>query len=375
MKTKGALLWGVGEKWSIEEIEVGDPRAGEVMVELAASGLCHSDLHLVQGDWTHDYPILGGHEGAGVVTKVGDGVTKVKEGDHVVLSFVPSCGKCEECRTGRYNMCENGQYLLTTHSIADGSARVQVRGQDVVQMCLLGTFAPYATVHEDSVVKIDDSIPLELAALVGCGVTTGWGTATKVGDVRPGDTVVVVGVGGIGINAVQGSVAAGAKRVIAIDPVDFKRSAAEKFGATHTFSSMAEALEPVTEMTWGKLADKVIITVGDLHGEMLLPAQLLLKKGGRLVVTALGPDSMIETHLNLFLLTNYQHEVKGALFGGASPQYDIPELLSMYQAGKLNLADLVTTRYRLDQVEQGYQDMKDGKNLRGVIVYTDEDRG
>ncbi|MGW0036786.1 NDMA-dependent alcohol dehydrogenase [Gordonia sp. NPDC003376] len=374
MKTKGAVLWAEDESWSVEEIELGEPKAGEVMVEMAASGLCHSDEHLVRGDWTHDYPVLGGHEGAGIVKQVGAGVTKVKEGDHVVLSFIPSCGECEECRTGRYNMCENGQYLLTTHSIADGTARVQARGKDVVQMCLLGTFAPYVTVHADSVVKIDKSIPLDVAALVGCGVTTGWGSATKVGKVAPGDTVVVVGIGGIGINSVQGAVAAGAKRVVAIDPVAFKRASAEKFGATHTFSSMEEALGPVTEMTWGKLADKVILTVGDMEGDMILAAQLMLKKGGRLVVTGLGPDSLVDIKLNLFLMTNYEHEVKGALFGGASPQYDIPLLLSMYQAGKLNLDDLITTRYRLDQVEQGYQDMRDGRNLRGVIIYTDDDR-
>jgi S-(hydroxymethyl)glutathione dehydrogenase / alcohol dehydrogenase len=374
MKTKGALLWGVGEEWSVEEIELGDPKAGEVMVELAASGLCHSDEHLVRGDWTHDYPILGGHEGAGVVTKVGAGVTDLKEGDHVVLSFIPSCGRCEECRTGHYNKCENGQYLLTTQSIADGTARVTARGKDVVQMCLLGTFAPYVTVHRDSVVKIDDSIPLELAALVGCGVTTGWGSATKIGKVVPGDTVIVVGVGGIGMNAVQGAVAAGAKRVIAIDPVELKRTSAKHFGATHTFASMEEALEPVTEMTAGKLADKVIMCIGDMEGHFVLPAQLLLKKGGRMVMTGLGPDDMVDVQLNLFLMTNYEHEVKGALFGGASPQYDIPLLLSMYQAGKLKLDDLVTKTYTLEEVGQGYQDMRDGKNIRGVVLYSDADR-
>lgn len=374
MKTKGALLWGVGEEWSVEEIELGDPRQGEVTVELAASGLCHSDEHLVRGDWHHDYPILGGHEGAGIVTKVGPGVSRLKEGDHVVLSFIPSCGACYECRTGHYNKCENGQYLLTTHSIADGTARVTARGQDVVQMCLLGTFSPYVTVHQDSVVKVADSIPLELAALVGCGVTTGWGSATKIGKVVPGDDVIVVGCGGIGMNAVQGAAAAGAKTVIAIDPVEFKRSSAKHFGATHTFSSMEEALEPVVEMTAGKLADKVILCIGDMEGHYVLPAQLLLKKGGRMVMTGLGPDDMVDVQLNLFLMTNYEHEVKGALFGGASPQVDVPLMLSMYQAGKLKLDDLVTKTYSLEEVGQGYQDMRDGKNIRGVILYGDADR-
>ena len=375
MKTKGALIWGVNEPWSIEEIEVGEPHTGEVMVELAASGLCHSDHHLVTGDSAvPSFPVLGGHGGAGVVVQVGEGVDDVEVGDHVVLSFTSPCGKCLQCTEGHPNLCESNALLLTGQSISDGTARVTARGKDVIPMCLLGTFSPYVTVARNSVVKIDKSIPLELAALVGCGVTTGWGSAVNIAQVKAGDTVVIVGVGGIGINALQGAVASGAREVIAIDPVEFKREFSVKLGATQTFSSMDEALEPLAEMTHGRMADRVIICVGRMEGHELEPAMKLTKKAGRCVVVGLGSMVNEDVKLNLFTLTNYEQEIKGALFGGANPQFSLGELLKMYQSGKLNLDDLVTTRYRLEDINQGYADMLEGKNIRGLIVYTDEDR-
>ena len=228
MKTKGAILWGVGEEWSVEEIEVGDPVAGEVTVELAASGLCHSDEHLVTGATPVEFPSIGGHEGSGVVTKVGANVTGLKEGDHVVTAFIPACGQCPPCSKGMQNLCDLGANLLAGTSISDGSYRIQAKGKDVIPMCLLGTFSPYMTVHQASVVKIEPDIPLEIAALVGCGVTTGWGSATKVADVRPGETVVVMGVGGVGMNAVQGAAAAGARHVVVVEPVAGKRNVAKQ---------------------------------------------------------------------------------------------------------------------------------------------------
>ncbi|TQM26433.1 NDMA-dependent alcohol dehydrogenase [Nocardia bhagyanarayanae] len=375
MKTKGAILWGVNEPWSVEEIEVGDPREGEVQVELAASGLCHSDHHLFTGDsQAESYPVIGGHEGAGVITKVGPGVKGLAEGDHVVLSFIPACGMCEPCSTGHQNLCDLGADLLTGKSISDGTARVRARGKDVVPMCLLGTFAPYVTVHQYSVVKIDDHIPLEAAALVGCGVTTGWGSVTNVAQVRPGENVVVVGIGGVGINAVQAAVASGAKNIIAIDPVAYHRDQAEKFGATHTFASMTDAIEPVTELTRGKLAENVILTIGKLRGEHIEPALLMTGKAGRCVVVGMGDQEEVDVKLSLALLALYQQTLHGALFGGANPRKEIPSLLSMYEAGKLELNSLITNTYRLEDINQGYQDMLDGKNLRGVIEYTEADR-
>ena len=375
MKTKGAILWGVNEEWSIEEIELGDPREGEVQVQLAASGLCHSDEHLVTGGTpVAFYPVIGGHEGAGVVTKVGPGVTGLQEGDHVVTAFIPACGQCPLCSKGMQNLCDLGANLLAGTAISDGSYRVQARGQDVVPMCLLGTFSPYITVHQASVVRIEPDIPLELAALVGCGVTTGWGSATKVADVRPGENVVVMGAGGVGMNAVQGAAAAGAKRVMVIEPVARKREWAMDLGATHVFESAEEATEKVNELTWGRMADKTIITVGDIQGEDIQTALSLTGKGGRAVVTGMGNAANTDVKLSLFELTLLQKDLQGAIFGGLAPRAAIPELLSLYQEGQLKLDELATTRYSLEDINQGYQDMRDGKNIRGMIVYTDADR-
>lgn len=375
MKTKGALLWGINQPWSVEEIEVGDPVAGEVTVELAASGLCHSDEHLVTGATPlPSYPALGGHEGAGIVTRVGPGVTSLKEGDHVVLAFIPACGKCAPCSSGHQNLCDLGMFLLTGQAIADGTHRVTAKGQPVVPMCLLGTFSPYVTVNEASAVKIDDDIPLDKAALVGCGVTTGWGSATTVADVRPGETVVIMGAGGVGMNSVQGAAAAGAKRVVVIDPVAFKREQATLFGATHVFEKAEQALEALGELTQGRMAEKAIITVGDIQGEDVEIAMNLIGKGGRVVVTGMGNALNMDVTLNLFMFTLLQKDLQGAIFGGSNPRKEIPWLLDMYREGKLKLDELVTTRYRLEDINQGYADMRAGKNLRGIIEYTSADR-
>jgi len=375
VKTKGAILWGVHEEWSVEEIELGDPRQGEVTVELAASGLCHSDEHLVTGGTpVASYPVIGGHEGAGVVTKVGPGVTGLKEGDHVVTAFIPACGQCPPCSRGQQNLCDLGANLLTGQSISDRSYRVQARGKDVVPMCLLGTFSPYITVHQASVVTIEPDIPLDVAALVGCGVTTGWGSATRVADVRPGEDVVVMGAGGVGMNAIQGAAAAGAKRVMVIEPVAQKREWAMDLGATHTFASLEEATGPINELTWGRMAHKTIITVGDIQGTDVAAAMSVTGKGGRAVVTGMGNAANVDVTLSLFDLTLMQKDLQGAIFGGLSPRTAIPELLSLYQEGQLKLDELVTTRYALEDINKGYQDMRDGQNIRGMIVYTDADR-
>jgi S-(hydroxymethyl)glutathione dehydrogenase/alcohol dehydrogenase len=374
VKTKGALLWEIGGPWSVEEIEVGDPRPGEVMVQLAASGLCHSDEHLMTGATPIGFPALGGHEGSGVVVKVGEGVSGLKEGDHVVTAFIPACGTCPPCSGGHQNLCDLGAFLLAGTSISDGSFRVSAGGRDVVQMCLLGTFSPYITVHQASVVKIDPEVPLEVAALVGCGVTTGWGSVTKVADVRPGETVVIIGAGGVGMNAVQAAAIAGAQRVVVIDPVEAKRKWAIDFGATHTYPSAAEATAAVKELTWGRMAEKVIITIGDLQGEDIQQAMTLTGKGGRAVVTGMGSAANVDVKLSLFELTLLQKDLQGAIFGGCNPRVEIPALLSLYRDGRLNLDGLVTTKYRLEDINQGYQDMRDGKNIRGMVVYSDADR-
>ncbi|GAA4476782.1 NDMA-dependent alcohol dehydrogenase [Rhodococcus olei] len=374
MKVKAAIVEEVGGPWKITEVELGDPVAGEVQVKLAASGLCHSDAHVVAGASPVPLmPVLGGHEGAGVVTKVGPGVTGLDEGDHVVLAFIPACGICPSCATGLQNLCDEGAGLLTGQAISDKTFRVTKDGRPVVQMCLLGTFAPYVTVNQASVVKIEKDIPLEVAALLGCGVSTGWGSATEIGDTRPGDTVVVMGVGGVGINSVQGAKHAGARYVVAIDPVEFKRKRALEFGATHTYASVEEALAELPDLTWGKMAQVTIITVGEIKGEHVQQALSMTAKGGRVIVTGMGDAMQSVVDLSLFELTLLQKRVQGAIFGGVGPRTQIPKLLDLYRTGNLKLDELVTTRYRLEDINQGYQDMFDGKNLRGVVVYSDAD--
>jgi S-(hydroxymethyl)glutathione dehydrogenase/alcohol dehydrogenase len=254
MKVKAAVLRDVKTPFEITELDLDGPGAGEVLIRYVAAGLCHSDLHLTDGDLPPRFPIVGGHEGAGVIEEVGPGVTKVKPGDHVVCSFIPNCGTCRYCATGHQSLCDMGATILVG-SFPDGSFRFHSDGTDYGQMCMLGTFAEYSTISQHSVVKVDESLPLETAVLVGCGVPTGWGTAVYAGDVRAGDTVVIYGIGGIGINAVQGAVHAGAENVVVVDPLDLKRSAALSFGATHAYATAADAQAAITEMTRGQGAD------------------------------------------------------------------------------------------------------------------------
>lgn len=375
MKTKGALIWEFNQPWSIEEIEIGDPQPGEVKVQMEASGMCHSDHHLVTGGIPMlGFPVLGGHEGAGIVTEVGAGVDSIAPGDHVVMSFIPSCGKCPSCQAGLRNLCDLGAGLLGGVAIADGTHRITAKGQPVFPMTLLGTFSPYMVVHESSVVKIDPSIPFEVACLVGCGVTTGWGSATHTAQIKPGEDVAVVGVGGVGMAALQGAVNSGARNIFVIEPVEWKRDAALKFGATHVYEDINAALMGIAEATGGFMAKKVIVTVGELQGSDIENYMMITSKSGTCVVTAIG--SMVDTNvtLNLAMLTLMQKNLQGTIFGGGNPYYDIPQLLSMYKIGRLNLDDMVTRQYRLEQINDGYQDMLEGKNIRGIIRYTDEDR-
>ncbi len=381
MDTRAAILWEQHADWSVEDITLDDPKAGEVKVELAASGLCHSDEHLVTGDMVLDpeiakmmglaqFPVIGGHEGAGTVVEVGPGVTSLAVGDHVALGFIPACGRCPSCARGWQHLCDLGAFLLAGRQVTDLTARHHAKdGTDLGLMCCLGTFSPVTVVSEASCIKLTDDIPLDKAALVGCGVTTGWGAAVNAANVQPGETVVVVGIGGVGANALQGASYAGARHVIAVDPVAFKHEQAPIFGATHCVSSFEEAQALVGELTWGANADKVIITTGQVTGDMIAPAMSLLAKGGRCVVVSVADINAGQVDLNLFDLTLQRKELVGCIFGNANPRRDIPRLLRLYMEGQLKLDELVTTEYDLDGVNQGYQDMRDGKNIRGMIKY------
>jgi NDMA-dependent alcohol dehydrogenase len=383
MKTQAAVLWGRGQDWQIEEIDLDPPKAHEVLVQWGAAGLCHSDEHLRSSDMgalatapevpeqpkPGLFPMVGGHEGGGVVTEVGPEVTSLTPGDHVAASFFPICGRCKMCVTGHSNLCDLGAATFLPGQLSDGTARYHLNGNTINVMAKLGTFAQHSVCHEASLVRVDSDLPLGVVALVSCGVTTGWGSAVYRAKVMPGQTVVVVGVGGVGINAVQGARMVGAKNIIAVDPVEFKQKAARDFGATHTAASMDEAMPMVTDLTKGQMADAVILVPGVMYGDLMAGALSLTAKGGTCVVTGVAPQSQTESSVNLFELAMMQKEVKGVIFGAANPRFDIPNLLALYKAGQLKLDELITTSYRLDQINQGYQDMLDGVNIRGVISF------
>jgi NDMA-dependent alcohol dehydrogenase len=370
MRSRAAVLWGPKQDWKIETVDLGDPVRHEVRVRLAASGLCHSDEHLVTGDNRFAaFPIVGGHEGAGVVEAVGPGVETLAVGDHVVLSWIPSCGRCRPCVLGEQRLCENGAAIGAGKALSDGTNRIHLWGRPAAAFCLLGTFAEHAVVHEYSAVKIDADLPLTPAALVSCGVTTGWGSAVKTGDVRSGDTVVVVGIGGIGMSAVQGARMAGASRIVVVDPVGWKRDVARDFGATHNAADLAEALPLVTEITAGQMAAAVLITTSVALGELIAPAMRLAGKSGRVVVTAVAPGDQTQIACDLNDLTFMEKQLRGGLFGSQNPRTAAPLLLDLYRRGDLKLDEMITRTYTLDEINQGYQDMRDGKNIRGVILF------
>lgn len=368
MKTTAAVLWDRHQKWEIEEVELDGPKHAEVMVALTASGLCHSDDHIISGDMPMVLPAVGGHEGAGIVVEVGPGVSEVAEGDAVVFSFVPSCGRCTPCAKGMGNLCVLGAALIAGPQL-DGTHRFHARGHNLGQMCLLGTFSEYTVVPTSSVVTIDPAIPLDKAALVGCGVTTGYGSAVRTGETRDGDAVVVMGVGGIGINAVQGARIAGARHIVALDPIEYKRTRSHEFGATHTAATVGEAFELITRLTQGQMADVCVVTTDIAEGAYVAQALSLVGKRGRVVMTATPHLTDTTVAMSLVDLTLFEKQVRGSLFGSSNPHYDISRILGLYTSGQLKLDELITREYPLEAINEGYADMHEGVNLRGLIRF------
>jgi S-(hydroxymethyl)glutathione dehydrogenase/alcohol dehydrogenase len=368
MKTKAAVVYETGKPMEIEELDLDGPRDGEVLIRYLYAGLCHSDIHVQHGDLEARLPMVLGHEGAGIVEEVGPGVTRVKAGDHVVCSFIPNCGTCRYCATGRQSICDMGATILEGYLPGERFPISGPRGQ-YGAMCILGTFSQYGVIHQNSVVRVDDDLPLDKAVLVGCGVPTGWGSAVNTANVRAGDTVAVYGVGGIGINAVQGARYAGAKHVVAIDPLEIKRAKALELGATHAFGSAAEAQEAITSMTRGQGADSAIVTVGLVDAQVVGEAFTAVGKDGIVVIT--GLNKLLEPTIVLpgTILTLFRKTVKGSLFGDCNPTTDIPKILSLYQSGDLKLDEIITRTYTLEQVNEGYDDLLNGKNVRGIIVH------
>src|SRR6476620_6704520 len=353
---------------------------------MAVAGLCHSDDHFITGDMvpTPDmvalmeatgatipqyFPMLGGHEGAGVVEEAGPGVRSVRPGDHVALSFIPACGSCQWCVSGLTYLCDNGAMMLDEAMVTDGTTRRHVGEEDLTAMAQLGTFAEYAVLAEESVIKIDESIPLEAASLVSCGVTTGWGSGTVGVGTQPGDTVVIIGTGGVGINAVQGAVSAGALSVIAVDPVDFKRDTAKFFGATDTSPSIEQAFPLVQELPRGVMADRVVLTPGVVSADVLAPALMLTRKGGTCLMTGVPKFEIANVPLILVDFLQSCKTFKGLIYGGMNARASTPMLLDMYRTGNLKLDELITRRYRLDQLNDAIADLREGRNIRGIIEF------
>jgi NDMA-dependent alcohol dehydrogenase len=368
VRTQAAVLWDSGTEWKVEDIELDPPRTGEVLVRVAAAGLCHSEEHHLTGDVPFAAPLVGGHEGAGYVEAIGPGVTLTKPGDYIVFSSIPNCGRCPSCAQGRQNLCDLGAGIMAGKQISDGTSRHHAGDTDLTITCLVGCYARHTVVNEASVIPVDPAVRPEAACLTGCGVATGWGSSVYAGGVRPGDSVAVVGVGGLGSAAVQGARLAGARRIFAIDPVPFKRDKAREFGATHAAASVTEAFPLIREVTWGRMCDVVVLTMGVGRADLMADVLALAAKRGRIVVTNIYPASDTTTSLTLNLLAQWEKQIVGCIFGSVNSRADIPRLLGLYRDGLLDLDAMVTRTYPLEEINQGYQDMRDGKNIRGVLV-------
>ncbi len=368
MKTRTGVLYHPGEAIRVEEVELDPPKDHEVQVRMVAAGICHSDYHIVVGDLPAYLPIALGHEGAGIVEEVGPGVTNCKPGDHVVLSFIPSCGQCYYCTRGHTNLCNMGAAILMGPQL-DGTFRMHnAQGENVGQMCVISTFSERSVVPDMSVVKVADYYPLDKAVLVGCGVPTGIGAVIHRAKVEAGSTVMVIGCGGIGMNAVQGAALAGARMVIAVDVVDFKLEKAKEFGATHTINAKnQDVVQIVKDLTWGIGVDYAFEAIAT--PATIGQAYACLGKNGTVVVIGLTPATAESIPIPPLDLVLFQKTLMGTLYGDSQPRNDIPNLLAMYHAGKIKLDELITRTYTLDQVNEAYADMVAGKNIRGVIEF------
>jgi S-(hydroxymethyl)glutathione dehydrogenase/alcohol dehydrogenase len=367
MKTRSAVLYAVGQPLKIEELELDEPKEREALVRMVATGFCHSDYHFMAGDAPIPFPMALGHEGAGIVEKVGPGVTRVKPGDHVVFTFIPNCGRCYFCISGMSQLCDLGALILQGPQL-DGTYRLRKGNQNIGQIFMTSPFSEWTVAPEASLVRIDAEYPLERACLVSCGVATGVGAAVNRAKVAPGSSVLVIGCGGVGSNVVQGARAAGAGMIIAADLVDFKLEMARKFGATHTINNGRESLiEKVMGLTNGRGVDyafEVIatpVTIGQAFDAT--------RKGGTTVVVGMTSAKQETIPVNPFVLVLWQKSLLGTLYGASNPGTDIPRYLQMYRQGLLKLDELVTREYKLDQINQACKDMLDGKNIRGVIRF------
>lgn len=366
MKIKAALLQQPRTPFVIEELTLDEPRDGEVLIRVAASGVCHSDYHLVSGTTRHPMPCVAGHEGAGVVEAVGANVTRVKPGDHVVMSWTPDCGHCYYCLHGKPNLCETFTDPIWAGVMLDGTPRLHWNGQNVYHYCGLASFAEYAVVPQESCIPIRRDVPLKVASLIGCAVATGVGAAMFTAEVRPGDSVVVYGCGGVGLNIIQGAVLCGATTIIAVDTNETKMRLARQFDATHALMADDHALEAIHDLTGGRGADHVFEAVGlPSIQEAALQAA---RPGGSLILVGLSPMGS-GTNLPGAIITRQEKVIKGSYYGTVNPSRDFPLFIDMYVAGRLKLDQMISQEYSLDQINHAFDAMLGGEAARGVIVF------
>ena len=382
MRSRAAILHDVGGPWSVEDYELDAPRAGEVLVQMAAAGLCHSDDHVLKGDMSAPnevlrslglptmFPLIGGHEGSGVVLEAGAGVSDFAPGDHVVMSFISVCGRCRWCASGMEYLCDNGGQVLTPGMPTDGTFRHHTaEGKPLGHISKIGAFAEHTVVSANSLVKIEPHLPLVPSALLSCAIPTGYGSAVNRAGVRGGDTLVVLGAGGIGTAAIQGARINGAMHIMAVDPVEFKQKEALRFGATHSAATAAEAAEVVRDLTYGVMADGVVVSPSLISSDDVHAAIKLTRKGGTCVLTGMTPQTTrsVKIALQDFILWN--KNLAGTVFGSCNPRADIPRFARMYDAGQLQLDEMITKRYRLDDINDAYRDLLNGEIIRGVIDF------
>jgi Zn-dependent alcohol dehydrogenases, class III len=362
---RGAVLHGVNQPFVIEELEWEDPRDDEVGVRVVACGVCHSDYHCVSGTYPMNYPCLPGHEASGVVETAGKNVTRVKVGDKVILSWMPSCGHCPSCVSGLGNLCDRGANLLTGMR-DDGTFRIKnKKGIRVDQFGLLGGFSEYVVIEELGCIPVSQDFDLPKISIVGCRTPTGWGAVVNTARAHQGCTALVIGLGGVGFNALQGLKSVGATVVIAVDIHNRKKDLAMKWGATHYINaSEQDVIEEVMKIT-GIGVDYAFDTVG--LGEVQSQCFAAIHKGGTAVYVGIAPHFQKSVDFSTFEMALFQKEIRGSCYGGRSPFEMVPQLLDMYRAGHIKLDELITKYYRLDQINEAYDDMLAGKNICGCI--------
>jgi S-(hydroxymethyl)glutathione dehydrogenase / alcohol dehydrogenase len=361
---KAAILNDYQQPLSIEEVQIDPPKAGEVKVKIGATGVCHSDYHVIKGEWKYGVPMLLGHEAAGVVDEVGPDVSGVKPGDHAVLSFRPQCGRCRLCTLGRSVMCEG--YTGNRFAMHDGTSRVHRNGEDIPILGRMGSFAEYVVMPAEQVIPVRDDMPMEVLALIGCAVTTGVGAVINAAKVEPGSTVAVIGCGGVGLNVIQGAGLVSAGQIIAVDLLDNKLEYARQFGATDTVNgSNGDAVEQVRNLTGGGV-DYAFEVIG--NGRTVEQAIQMTRAGGTACIVGMAPQNSQSTFDPLLFVTK-ETKLIGTWYGSARPRIDFPRLIELTRAGKLKVEEMISRRYTLDQINEGFERLGRGEVARGVITF------